>query len=104
MYKIREKDITMYEGDFGERLPISIIEGDILPGDILKFIIKDHKNNKIVEKQLSVVNNKFEFFLTEQETKLLPEGKYMWGLIQYREGLLIDTLTANNTFEVIRGQ
>lgn len=104
MYTIREKDITMYEGDYGERLPISIIQGNVLPGDVLKFTIKDYQNNKIIEKQLSVANNKFEFFLTEQETKLLPEGKYVWGLKQYREGLLADTLTANNDFIVVRGQ
>ncbi len=104
MFKVNSKNITMYEGDYGERLPIRIVQGEILSGDVLKFIIQDYGRKNIIEKVVDVNEESFDFFLTEQETTLLPEGKYLWGLKQYREGLLIDTLTANNTFEVIRGQ
>lgn len=96
--------IQMYEGDFGEVLPINITEGEILEGDVLRFIIQDGAHNDMINKVVDVSNNSFGFKLTEEETKLLKEGTYKWGLKQYRDNLLIDTLTANNKFKVIRGQ
>ena len=96
--------IQMYEGDFGEVLPINITKGEVLEGDILKFIIQDLAHNDIINKEVEVSNDSFGFSLTQEETKLLKEGTYLWGLKQYRENILIDTLTANNTFKVIRGQ
>ena len=96
--------IGMYQGDFGEILPVDVVEGEILEGDILRFIIQDLAHNDIINKVVDVSNNSFGFRLTEEETKLLKEGNYKWGLKQYRDNLLIDTLTANNKFKVIRGQ
>ena len=96
--------IQMYEGDFGEVLPINITEGEILEGDILRFIIQDLAHKNIINKVVDVSDNSFSFRLTEEETKLLKEGSYKWGLKQYRDHLLIDTLTANNKFKVVRGQ
>lgn len=96
--------VGMYQGDFGEVLPINITEGEILEGDVLRFIIQDLAHNDIINKIVEVSDNSFGFKLTEEETKLLKEGNYLWGLKQYRDDLLIDTLSANNKFKVIRGQ
>lgn len=97
-------DIQMYKNDFGEILTINIIEGEILEQDTLRFIIQDNSHNDIINKIVEVNDNSFEFSLTEEETKLLKEGIYRWGLKQYRDNILVDTLTANNKFKVVRGQ
>lgn len=100
MFKVEGLDIEMFEGDFGEILPMTIINGDIVEGDVLRFIIKKDTLQEIINKELEVINNSFNFSLTEQETKLLPSGTYSWGLRQYRDNTLIDTLTGNNYFRV----
>lgn len=97
-------DIQMYEGDFGENLVVNIVEGEILENDILKFIIQDASHNNIINKTVEVNDNSFEFSLTKEETELLKEGTYKWGLKQYRDDILVNTLTVNNKFKVVRGQ
>lgn len=104
MFKVEGLDIEMFEGDFGEKLPMNIIEGDILEDDVLKFIIETSSHNEIINKEVEVSDNSFNFSLKKQETSLLKAGNYLWGLKQYRDDLLVDTLTANNKFKVTRGQ
>lgn len=104
MFDIAGLKIQMYEGDFGEKLPINIVKGEVLEGDIMRFIIQDRFRNEILNKQIEISDTSLIFSLTEEETKLLKEDTYLWGLKQYRDTYLVDTLTANNIFEVIRGQ
>ena len=94
----------MYEGDFGEKLPINITEGEVLEDDVLKFIITTIDHEKVLDKEMEIIDNSFKFSLNKDETNLLKSGTYLWGLKQYRDDLLVDTLTANNTFKVKRGQ
>lgn len=103
MFDVEGLNIKMYEGDFGEKLPINITSGEIIEGDILRFIINTQSHENIIKKEMEVLNNSFVFSLTKEETSLLKSGSYLWGLKQYRDDLLIDTLTANNEFKVVRG-
>lgn len=96
--------IEMFKGDFGEKLPINITEGEILEGDILRFIIETPSNEKVINKIVDVYDGMFVFSLTKAETSLLGAGEYLWGLKQYRDDYLVDTLVANNKFIVKRGQ
>lgn len=100
MFKVEGLEIEMFEGDFGEVLPMTVINGEVLEHDILRFIIKDGSFNTIIDKKLDVENNVFNFSLTQEETELLPSGTYSWGLRQYRNDTLVDTLTGNNNFRV----
>lgn len=102
--KIEQLGIQMYEGDFGEVLPIKIVNGEILENDVLRFIIQDSSHTDIINKEVEVSDNSISFSLTEEESKLLKKNSYYWGLKQYRDNLLVDTLTANNKFLVVRGQ
>lgn len=105
MFKVDEKNnISMYEGDFGEILPITIVSGNVLDGDIIKFIIENMSQKKLINKTLEIKDSKFEFQLTKEETEKLVKGDYYWGLKQFRGDTLIDTLEANKTFKVLRGQ
>lgn len=105
MFRVDDLSITMYEGDFGEILPITITKGNIQIGDIFKFFIKNGSFNNIIDKTIPCdINNKeLTFSLTQEESNLLQKGIYIWGIKQYRNTILIDTLTANNLFEVVRG-
>ena len=71
MFDVKGLEIQMYEGDFGEQLPINIVKGEVLEGDVLKFIIQDKRHNDIINKEVQFSNNSFIFSLTENETKLL---------------------------------
>lgn len=104
MFNVNNYTIKMYEGDFGEVLPFEITEGEILENDTLRFIIQNKAYTEIINKVMTVIENKFDFSLTQEESNLLQAGEYLWGLKQYRGYALVDTLTANNKFEVIRGQ
>ena len=104
MFNTNGLNIEMFEGDYGERLPINVEKGEILEGDILKMIIKTPRHEEIVNKQIELSeDDSFIFFLTKEESESLTKGTYLWSLKQFREGYLIDTLTANNLFKVKRG-
>lgn len=103
MFDVNKMKITMFEGDFGEKLPFKITSGEVLEGDVLRFIIKGDYERIIINKEMEVVENSFNFSLTKDETSKLKAGEYEWSLKQYRDDLLIDTLTANNVFKVERG-
>jgi len=104
MFSINGLNIAMFEGDYGERLPINVEKGEILDGDILKVIIKTVRHQEIINKEIELSeDDSFIFFLTKEESAKLSKGTYLWSLKQYREGYLLDTLTANNIFKVKRG-
>lgn len=104
MFSINGLNIEMFEGDYGERLPINVEKGEILDGDILKVIIKTVRHQEIINKEIELSeDDSFIFFLSKEESAKLSKGTYLWSLKQYREGYLLDTLTANNIFKVKRG-
>lgn len=102
MFRVNdEKGITMIHGDFGEILPIKFTSGSILETDDVKFIIYKEKE-KVLEKSFSVVNDILDFILTKQESESIDIGKYCYGIEQYRNGTLKDTLSMNRSFTVKR--
>jgi len=94
--------IYMAEGDFGEETPFVLTGEDIEKDDLFVFKIKNKEKN-IIEKKYTLNEGVFLLSFTEEESKLLPAGNYRWGLKQYRQDKLINTIVLSGKFEVERG-
>lgn len=107
MFRVKNKNIYMTENDFGVVLPIKFISGDVLETDTIKFIIYKEKNEDekeiIITKDFSVVDNILEFELTKEESVLLEKDVYKYGIKQYRDNDLVDTVIVDRQFIVERG-
>lgn len=102
--------ILMDEGDWGLALPFKISGDGLLPTDTIKIAIKSniYENNVIIEKEFTNFNKidgkfGFELTFTEEETKLLPPGNYVYGIKQYRDGNFLNTVINEASFEVREG-
>ena len=105
MFEVNQetKLISMIENDFGEILPIRFTSGKILETDIIKFIIYDKNETKLLNKPFNVVDNILNFQLTKEETLKIPKGNYFYSVKQFRGEELIDTLQMDNDFIVKKG-
>lgn len=105
MFKISNKRITMNEGDYGEKIIFNVTSGNILETDTVLFVIENKATKEdIISKEMTISENKLEVALSQEESlKLKKEETYLWGILQKRDGMLVDTLEINNSFEVVRG-
>lgn len=97
--------LKMNEGDYGEIITFNLIEGNILSLDNITFVVENIKTKeKILEKDCHFVDStSFEVQLSKEDSDKLPKGNYLWGILQERDGELIDTLTIDNKLVVERG-
>lgn len=105
----KHRTIYMDEGDFGLSLPFKIKIG-VEPADIIRFSIKKNKyiDEVIIEKEFSNLadeNDEFVFDLeiTKEESERLKEGTYKWGIKQYRNDELLNTIVDEESFIVKKG-
>lgn len=105
MFRVNGTYIKMNEGDYGDVISFKLTSETILTTDTIKFIIEDIKTkNNIIVKECDVIDTStFETSLTQKDTNKLSIGSYIWGIIQERDGELIDTLTIDNSLVVERG-
>lgn len=113
---IREEqhlNIAMAEGDYGVYLPIEFIFDDddtetIASTDTFIITIAKVVRNGVLEakeellsKSFSgVTDNVLRIFFTEDESKLLPIGQYVYSLDWYREGAFMNNLIERQVFSV----
>lgn len=104
MFKTSGTKIQMVEGDFGVVLPISIILGDgetLTNNDTFSFKIYKATNDELlIEKTLTPTNNTINFELTEEESVLLPVGKYKYDL-EWTSNNFLNSIVANEKYVVI---
>lgn len=105
MFRVNGTYLKMNEGDYGDILTFKLIEGTIYRTDDIKFVIEDYKTKEdIVTIECTYVDdNSFEMSLTQEDTNKLSIGNYLWGIIQERDGELVDTLSIDNNLVVERG-
>ena len=105
MIRVNGKYIKMHEGDYGEIITFKLTNGNILSTDDVTFIVEDMESkDDIISKKVNYIDSTtFEISFTQAETNLLKQGKYLWGILQERDGELIDTLSINNYLVVERG-
>ena len=105
MFKVDEntKIITMNEGDFGIILPITF-NGDVLDTDIINFIIRDEDKKEIINKSFNPSEKILNLQFTQEETKLLPKGRYFYGMKQFRDNILVNSVAVKKIFIVEEGE
>lgn len=107
MFRVKNKNIYMTENDFGVKLPIRFVLGDVLETDIIKFIIykekEDDEKEIIIAKDFSAVDNEMKFVLTKEESSLLEKDVYRYGIKQYRDNNLVDTVIVDRLFIIEEG-
>ena len=101
-----KKTIKMNKGDFGIILTFSFtnIEGTDIKFKI--YEIEDDTKTAIVEKTFvtsDTADNKVELELTSEESSKLDIKDYYWGLYQYVENELKNSLVVDEKFVVKEG-
>lgn len=109
MLKSDGKTITMNEYDYGLDLPFKL-SGDILTTDKIVFSIKKniYQEEKIIRKEFNDLVNEdgkivFVLSFTEDETKLLPSGNYIYMIHQCRHCKMHNTIVKDGIFTVEKG-
>lgn len=105
MFFNKGRKIAMVEGDFGVALPFEIeLEGgeSLTENDNFRISIFNKLNSEaIIEKNYTVdEENTFDFTLTEEESKKLKVGFYMYDIDYYSGKRFMNNLIAKEDFEV----
>lgn len=109
MLKYENNKIIMDENDYGLELPFSL-SGDVEETDKIVFIIKENLCSKkiIIKKEYENCDYEdgvlsFNLSFTQEESKLIPEGEYVYLLKQYRGDTFRNTIKRDGVFEVEKG-
>jgi len=99
------KQIEMVEGDFGLTLPITLNINDTIFGEEDQFSIKIFKEidgEPIIKKEYSnISNNTIEFCLTQEESKLLPKGRYHYDIDWSQNNRFLGNVVRKKAFKVL---
>ena len=95
--------LSMAEGDFGIKLPVTITGTTLGAGDSLLFTFKDAMNgNTIMTKNFdTIVSNSVDLELTEAESEIFTVGAYVYSLDWYQEGTFMCNIIPSAQFKVV---
>jgi hypothetical protein len=91
-------NISMYYGDFGVDLPITITNTEST--DKIKFNIYNSMDKLIKSKTLPYENETWLLSFTQEESKEIEKGTYLYEIVQYRDGILQNTINKGSLFTV----
>lgn len=103
MWDVRNSDLSMTEGDFGIILPVTISGATLEADDSIRLTIKDTQNGEaIVTKEFTaIVDNTFNFEISETETALLKVGVYVYSLDWFQNGNFMCNIIPCAKFKVV---
>ena len=103
MWSVNGNNITMCEGDFGVRLPITITGPTFTAADEAKLTIKAAMNgDAILEKTFdNISQNTVNLDFAEAESALLPVGSYVYRLDWYQDGQFLCNIIPTAAFKVV---
>ena len=103
MWDVRNSDLSMTEGDFGIILPVTINGATLEADDSIRLTIKDTQNgDAIVTKEFTaIVDNTFDFEISETETALLNGGVYVYSLDWSQNGNFMCNIIPCAKFKVV---
>ena len=109
MLKGEGKKILMDEYNYGIDLPITL-SGNVLATDKIVFSVKKTscKDEKIIKKEFTNLKEEdgkkvFVLSFTQEESKLIPCGKYVYLIHQCRGCELHNTIVNDGEFIVYKG-
>ena len=103
MWDVRNSDLSMTEGDFGIILPVTINGAMLEADDSIRLTIKDTQNgDAIITKEFTaIVDNTFDFEISETETALLKVGVYFYSLDWFQNGNFMCNIIPCAKFKVV---
>ena len=103
MWNVNGQNLTMVEGDWGIKLPITISGVTFAANDEAKLTIKTAVNgNELVSKTFAnVEHSTVNLELTEAESAILPVGTYVYLLDWYQDGSFLCNIIPHGLFKVV---
>ena len=103
MWKVKNVDLQMTEGDWGVELPITFNGITLGAQDSIKLTIKTAKNGEeIVTKDFSdIAGNTINLELDEVDSAKLPVGVYCYLIDWYQAGSFLCNLVESASFKVV---
>lgn len=89
MWNAKGNGLTMCEGDFGVKLPITINGVTFAAGDEIRITIKNGEQALVTKTFDNIAQNTVNLELTEEESALLPVGEYSYSLDWYQDGVFL---------------
>jgi hypothetical protein len=102
-WKVTGQSLTMVEGDFGIKLPVTVSGIEFGTQDSIKVVFKTERNGSVLlEKSFTgIAENTFDIELTEAESALFPVGAYVYTLDWYQDGNFMCNIIPCADFKVV---
>lgn len=97
------QNLSMAEGDFGIKLPITVSGITFSQSDEILLVIKTKINGEdVLTKTFSnIIENTIDLELTEAESALLAVGTYVYRLDWYQNGAFLCNIIPTAEFKVV---
>lgn len=102
MWDVHQQNISMVEGDYGIKLPITVSGAEFEENDVLKLVFKDEANGEVIlEKEYTPTENTIDFELTAEESALFQVGTYVYTLDWYQSENFLCNIISGSGFKVV---
>lgn len=100
MWYAKGTELTMCEGDFGVKLPITVSDVTFTNSDEIRIEIKSNGEAIVTKTFGNISQNTVNLELTEAESALLPVGTYSYCLDWYQNGSFLCNIIPFGLFVV----
>lgn len=101
MWNVSGNSLSMTEGDWGVKLPVTVSGATFAANDSLKIVIKNGETTLVEKEYTNITQNTVNLELTEAESALLPVGSYVYRLDWYQDGAFMCNIIPISTFKVV---
>lgn len=100
MWTVSGNSITMTEGDWGIKLPVTISGVTFTASDSVKITVKTGETTLLEKDFGNILQNTVNLELTSSESANLPVGAYIYSLDWYQEGAFMCNIIPFGLFKV----
>ena len=96
-------NLSMCEGDWGIKLPVTLDGTTLTASDCLRFTFKTEKNGTTLftKEYSNIQENTVQLEFTEAESALLPVGTYAYSLDWYQNDAFLCNITPSALLKVV---
>ena len=102
-WNVTSLNLSMAEGDYGIKLPVTISGTTLSEQDSVKLTFKSAMNGTVIlEKEFTgITENTVDLELTEEESALFPVGTYAYTMDWYQGGNFMCNIIPCASFKVV---
>lgn len=101
MWDVQGIHLTMTEGDWGVKLPVTISGVTFTASDAVRITIKKGEDTLVTRDFTNITQNTVNLELTEAESALLHVGSYAYSLDWYQDGAFMCNVVPLGIFKVV---